>query len=532
MRKYFKKLFLPISIQLIFTIFYSITVALFPVLNKELFDNILSLDQEFIIYMALLYVGLIIVNGVFQYFARVYEWEVNKKFNIEIRNDLFRSIISLKNNVFHKKSPSEYVSIFNNNVNVIYDDYISATIDMVKSAINIIVFSIALFYFVDWRITIVVIVTSLITAFLPRITKRRLSIERKLHIDKVSNYFKVTYDLISGKKRVNKDTFDAINKQHDKYLINSENQKFIFGKQRTVADLIHSLGIYFVQFCTFITVAELIIHNEISVGTGVAAFGYVSSFVTPIKNILGCVSSIHSSEDVITETMSFINEDVWKRNEQNRKKMNVKTFTTENIYHEFDQFKTVPFSYTFEIGKKYAFIGHSGSGKTTLMRLLDGSIELKQGKIKINDSDIKILSREDYIFSLDQFEHLFETDFINNVTIFESVTNNMEVVEMLLGTLNNDTRNRIKCYESANQLSGGEKQIIYILRMLVANKPIILMDESYANIDKENANKIKNFLKSLDDKIIIEITHDISEENLSRFDEVLEFEEGKYLSTT
>ena len=58
------------------------------------------------------------------------------------------------------------------------------------------------------------------------------------------------------------------------------------------------------------------------------------------------------------------------------------------------------------------------------------------------------------------------------------------------------------------------------------------MDESYANIDKENANKIKNFLKSLDDKIIIEITHDISEENLSRFDEVLEFAEGKYLSTT
>lgn len=98
MKRYFSKLVVPISIQIVFTILYSVTVALFPVLNKHLFDNILAEGMKLIPILIVGYVLLIISNSIFQYISRLYEWKVTNDFNINIKQDLFLHIISQKIN--------------------------------------------------------------------------------------------------------------------------------------------------------------------------------------------------------------------------------------------------------------------------------------------------------------------------------------------------------------------------------------------------------------------------------------------------
>ncbi|MBC7086878.1 MAG: hypothetical protein H5T96_00150 [Tissierellales bacterium] len=58
-------------------------------------------------------------------------------------------------------------------------------------------------------------------------------------------------------------------------------------------------------------------------------------------------------------------------------------------------------------------------------------------------------------------------------------------------------------------------------------KHIILMDESFSSIDSNNTKISKEYIMSLKDKIIIEVTHDITEDNLNKYDRIIYLEEGK-----
>lgn len=194
----------------------------------------------------------------------------------------------MKSDAFKRRNVTDYLAIFNNNVDVIYEDYMSAHIDLIKSAVNIVIFASALLIFVDWRITLVVFILSLITAFLPRLTMSRLSKKRKHQLSALSQYFGSILDLLNGKKRINVFTVNFFNGQHLNQLNKAEEASFDYGKTKTISDLINAIGVFMIQLCTFITVALLLLNKQISVGVGIAAFGYVTSFLDPIRNILQC----------------------------------------------------------------------------------------------------------------------------------------------------------------------------------------------------------------------------------------------------
>ena len=97
----------------------------------------------------------------------------------------------------------------------------------------------------------------------------------------------------------------------------------------------------------------------------------------------------------------------------------------------------------------------------------------------------------------------------------------------LLDLLGQRTKDTIQNYEHIDNLSGGEKQIIALLRLLVSDRPILLLDESFSSIDIKNTQIIKDYILSLKDKIIIEVTHNISSENLNKYDQIITFNDGE-----
>lgn len=427
--------------------------------------------------------------------------------------------------MFIKRKPSEYLSIFNNNIEAIAEDYISGYIDLVKSILNILIFATALLIFVDLRITLVVIIASVLAAFVPIIMQSKLSKSRKDQFLALGHYFSKVTDLLTGKKRINPHTVNAFVKEHTNELNNSERKRLIFGKIKTKSDMLNAIGVFVIELSTFSIVAYLLVKREISIGTGIAAFGYVTSFLTPIRNILMCINCINSTKDTVEETISFLNSKPLnaKNNDVSAEASNL---TLTDVTFETEQFSIEPLTFKFNKGGKYVVVGHSGSGKSTLLKMIDGTIDNTSGIICIDGMDINSLDRNDYIFSIDQFEHMFNANFISNITIFNSYSDVKGYADNLLGKLNPATRERIESYNNINQLSGGEKQIIYLLRMLIADRPIILLDESYSGIDRKSISLIKDYVMSLSDKIIIEVTHDVSPENLSKYDSVINLDDG------
>lgn len=525
MKKYIHKLKIPIFIQILFTTLYSITVALFPLLNKYLFDNVLRGGISFVVKLVLVYILLIFLNLIFQYIARLYEWKVSKNFFILLKKDLFAYIASLKVGEFNIRKVSDYLVIFTENIEVIDEDYLSAYIDIYKSFINIFIFLLSLLLFVDFRISIVVLFSSLIIVFIPRLLKERLSKLRKNQLEGLKKYYNKVMDLLSGKNRINKYTIRSIKEEHNLSLEDCEERRFVFGKFKTISDLLNAFGIYFVNINTFIVVAILLVSNEITIGVGVAAFGYATSFLNPIRNILDCRNLIYSSLNLVEETVSFLDGQLIA-DEELKSGGSVSNLFLENISVKLDDFCLKDINYVFEKGKKYGILGPSGAGKSSLLKLIDGSLKPSKGIIKIDNDYIDKIDREDYIFSLRQFEYLFKTDFLNNISIFGSMDSNINLANDFLLKLNDKMREKIIDYDDVNNLSGGEKQIVGIIRMLVANRPIILLDEPYSSIDQKTSKIIKDYIMTLDDKIVLEVTHDCSSENLSRFDYLIYLDDG------
>lgn len=176
-------------------------------------------------------------------------------------------------------------------------------------------------------------------------------------------------------------------------------------------------------------------------------------------------------------------------------------------------------SYTFNDHGLYVIRGYNGAGKTTLaniLALLDFNFD---GKVELNDVNIKKIrninkirnERISYIMPKNNLFSFFNV--LENITWF-----NKEYDDTLIKNI--DTS------KSINELSGGEKLLVAITRALNSSKDIIILDEITSQLDKEHTLLVLNYLKELQkDKLIILITHDIRA--LNKDVTILELKEGK-----
>lgn len=165
-------------------------------------------------------------------------------------------------------------------------------------------------------------------------------------------------------------------------------------------------------------------------------------------------------------------------------------------------------------------LGPSGCGKTTTLKMINRLIEPDKGSIAINDQDIKKQNPEELrrgIGFVMQHAGLFP---------HYSVEENIAVVPTLLKWDKKKIRNRtIELMEKLHlteqlltrlpqELSGGQQQRVGIARALIADTPILLMDEPFGALDNITKAEIHSEFKSLEElknKTIIIVTHDILE---------------------
>ena len=188
-----------------------------------------------------------------------------------------------------------------------------------------------------------------------------------------------------------------------------------------------------------------------------------------------------------------------------------------------------------EKGEILVLIGPSGSGKSTLLNILgtldsDYSGNLIIDELPITNAvDLSNIRRHKLGFIF-QFHHLLpEFTIIENLLIPQMIAHNFSnvpqkaTIDMLeiIGL-----KNRINHYP--NEISGGERQRVAVLRAMV-NKPcLILADEPTGNLDRENSQLLLNLISDLKEKYqqsFLIVTHDHSITNVA--DRILNLKDGK-----
>ena len=132
------------------------------------------------------------------------------------------------------------------------------------------------------------------------------------------------------------------------------------------------------------------------------------------------------------------------------------------------------------------------------------------------------------MYCINQNEHIFMDNFIDNCTVFNSYS--LDKLKEVMTNVVPDIAQRLKDKDNCQTLSGGEKQIVAIMRMLTADTEIFLMDEPFSAVDMSTTELLQKELLSMGNKTIIMVTHKISDE-LKDFDEIILMESGRIVAS-
>ena len=191
-------------------------------------------------------------------------------------------------------------------------------------------------------------------------------------------------------------------------------------------------------------------------------------------------------------------------------------------------------SFCINPGELVAFVGQSGCGKSTIFNLLTRLYNPQKGSIFIDDLDIKninleslrnnisIIPQEIKLFNMSIYENL---KLGNSETSLESIKEYAEKVDMNEYIENLPNKYNAILDENGNNLSGGQKKRLGIVRSLLKESKILIIDEAMNSLDNYRKDKVKEVIKELRGNCtILLISHQLKD--LKDVDKIFIVEDG------
>ena len=515
-------------ISLILIVSYSVVDLLKSILMSYIFDDHLLDSISNLVLIIIIFLGVyLIVSTLQQYVVEV----LKNKIRYSLNQNLYQSYASRNIESFQKKDSSEMLNEFNNEVNVVIDNYVSSKLNVFSLTISLILGSL---YIANLSVEILIFLLfcAFITIFINSIFKNHLKKNQMNYLDSmkqwlcsIKNLCRCFSDIkILNLEKVFCDDLDIENKNLEQSTL--KNNGFI--------KILTSINSFISQAMFFLTLLfgiVLIHYNRLTVGQLLGIAQASNMVIMPIVNYANLRNMIQSSIPVLQKLLdnSICSEEK-------------ESIIFDEQIHDI-KIKHLSFSYgarlildlnnlVIDQGKKYLVIGKSGDGKSTFLDIL--TKQKKADGIYVNDKDLKDVQFSTYAdkFSyVNQDNDLLPFSFEQNITLGRKMSKYSlkDLVTIFnLESIFDKERDNLD-FEHLN-LSGGEKQRICLARAMYRNKKWLFLDEAFSAIDKTNSDRIHQFILSNPDLTVLSIEHKVTKETISLYDKVLLFENKKIVS--
>lgn len=296
--------------------------------------------------------------------------------------------------------------------------------------------------------------------------------------------------------------FDEVN---EKLYESGWRAQFLSGVMQPIMGLVGNLGYVAVVMMS----AFLMISGRITVGNAQAFFQYIRNFTQPITQLSQVSNMLQMLAAAAERIFEFLDED----EEDDPAPLSEPLRATGSVEFDHVRFGYVPektvihdFNCSVQPGQTVAIVGPTGAGKTTLMKLLMRFYDVNSGSIRVNGADVRSLPREDL---RSNFAMVLQDTWLFKGSIRENIRyGNIEaddaMVEAAARTALADHFIRtlpggydFELNEDASNVSQGQRQLITIARALLADRPILILDEATSNVDTRTEERIQRAMDIL-----------------------------------
>ncbi|MCO6428687.1 ABC transporter ATP-binding protein/permease [Nitrosomonas communis] len=270
--------------------------------------------------------------------------------------------------------------------------------------------------------------------------------------------------------------------------------------------------------------ADKVVTGEMSLGDLVLVNAFLLQLYMPLHFLGFVYREIKHSLADMEKLFSLLDENQEITDRQNAIKLNAGNvtvaFTHVSFSYETNRQILFDVNFTIPAGSTVAVVGQSGSGKSTLARLLFRFYDVTDGKILINDHDLRDVTQESLramIGIVPQDTVLFNESIYYNIAYGRPSATQEEILAAAKSAHIHDfidslpDKYQTQVGERGLKLSGGEKQRIAIARAILKNPAILVFDEATSALDSRTEKNIQKELKQLaKDRTTLVIAHRLS----------------------
>lgn len=498
-------------------------------------------EQRPILLLLGLYVGLLLIAGIFQFYKTFLLQQASNQIVKKMRNDIFEHTQRIPINYYVNQPAGKIVARVTNDTEAIRDLYERVLSIIITSAIYMAGIFVALFILnaklAIWFLLLIPLIIVWMKLY-------------KYYGTKYNKVIRSTISEINGKineaiqgmtiiqafrrEKQTKEEFEELNTRHFRYQ-----RKLLKLSALTQYNLVTVFrNIAFVAFIWYFGSASLNLESIISIGMLYAIVDLLTRLFEPVSDIVNQLPLLEQARVAggrVFELLDLDGEEV-NQKEIKRYQGNIK-FERVSFAYEEDEYVLKDLSLSINAGETVAFVGHTGSGKSSIMNLLFRFYDPQKGTITIDGNDTSKWSRQQvrsHMGIVLQDPFLFSGTILTNVTMNDPKISRERAIEALktvgadrfIEKLPKKYDERVT--EGGSTYSLGERQLISFARALAFDPAILILDEATANIDTETEMVIQHALDVLKQgRTTLVIAHRLS--TIQQANTIFVLEHGKII---
>ena len=249
--------------------------------------------------------------------------------------------------------------------------------------------------------------------------------------------------------------------------------------------------------------------QQMTLGTVMLVYLLLSYMIDPLMKISVFIA-MHDELQIIFERYK---EMLPEKRERKKKIKKIKSIELKHVSFSYGYTRPLFDHFQLKIEKSVFIQGKTGSGKSTLLKLIMNQLQPTKGEIVINGINLQELDLNSYYSHIKYLNKtpVFYKESLRTNIIFDRLFLEDKMIELLhyfmLGDLVNGLD--LKLDEQGGFLSSGQGQLVMIIRALLSEPDVLILDEAFSNIDQERLQLLINYL-SFQKIIVIIVSHQIN----------------------